>query len=346
VFSAPFHLAGPHTEGSPSPDFYGAADSPTWRLLEAAIGELDGGHCVVFPSGMGALATVLRMLTRPGDVIVAPLDGYFTVRQLLAGELSDRVTRLVPTAGEWTEQTVAGATLVLIETPSNPGMAVCDIAAIAALTHAAGGLLAVDNTTATPLGQVPLALGADICLASDSKQLSGHSDIIAGHLSCVDAELAARFRVARRHSGLSPSPFDVWLTHRGIGTLDLRLARQADNAAALVEAMRGHRVVSGLRWPGSPDDPAYPLARKQMRRFNGVFCFELPSQDAVTQFLAGSAIVVPATSFGGLHSTLDRRAQWGDDVGPAFVRFSCGVEDTDDLVADVCAALDAVTSIS
>lgn len=332
VFAAPFHL------GDDTQDFYGAADNPTWRALEAAIGELDGGHCVLFPSGMGAIATVIRVLTEPGDTVVVPSDGYYLTRELLA----DHVARFVPTAGEWTADVVAGARLVLVETPSNPGMDVCDITAIAELTRAAGGLLAVDNTTATPLGQLPLELGADISVASDTKALSGHSDVVLGHVSTRDPALAARLRTARRHAGLAPGPFEAWLAHRGLGTLDLRLARQAANAAAVVDALYDHPLVTKPRWPGDPRDPAYPVASRQMRRFGGVLSFELPSQEMVEALVRHSALLVAATSFGGLHSTVDRRARWGDPVPEGFVRFSCGVEDTADLVRDVVGSLDRV----
>jgi cystathionine gamma-lyase len=338
VLAAPFHL------GAGTVDTYGAADNPTWRVLEAAIGELDGGECVLFPSGMGAIATVLQTCTAPGDVVVLPSDGYYLTRQLMADRLPERTVRYAATAGEWTADLVAGAALVLLETPSNPGMDVCDIAAVASLATAAGALLAVDNSTATPLGQRPLALGADLSVASDTKALSGHSDVVLGHVSCADPALAARLRTARRQGGLAPGPFEAWLAHRGLGTLDLRLARQAENAAALVAALRDHPLVSGLRWPGSPDDPGHALASRQMRRFGGVFSFELPSRAAAEAFVDGAELLTAATSFGGLHSTVDRRAQWGDPVPPGFVRFSCGTEDTGDLVADVLASLDRVHS--
>jgi cystathionine gamma-lyase len=339
VFAAPFHL-GP----GDSPFFYGANDNPTWRTLEAALGELDGGECVLFPSGMGAIATVLQTLTAPGDPVVLPGDGYYLARQLMADSLPDRPIRYVPTAAAWTPDLVDGAVLVLVETPANPGMDVCDITAVAELAHDAGALLAVDNTTATPLGQRPLALGADISLASDTKALSGHSDVVLGHVSFADPELAARIRTARRLHGLAPGPFEAWLAHRGLGTLDLRLTRQAQNAAALVDVLRGHPLVSGLRWPGSPADRDHELAKRQMRRFGGVFSFVLPSREAVEELVAGSALLTAATSFGGLHSSVDRRQQWGDPVPPGFVRFSCGTEDTADLVADVLASLDRVQS--
>lgn len=339
VFAAPFHL------GDGSAAFtYGAADNPTWRTLEAALAELDGGETVLFPAGMGAIATVIQTVTKPGDTVVLPADGYYVARQLMAAQLPDRVVRYVPTAGEWTAGALAGAALVVLETPSNPGMDVCDIAAIATLAHDAGALCAVDNTTATPLGQRPIELGADLTLASDTKALSGHSDVVLGHVSCADPALAEQIRLARRLRGQSPGPFEAWLAHRGLGTLDLRLTRQAENAAALVEVLHAHPLVSGLRWPGRRGDPGHELASRQMRRFGGVFSFQLPSRAAVESFVGGARLLTAATSFGGLHSSVDRRAQWGDPVPDGFVRFSCGTEDTADLVTDVVTSLDRVHS--
>ncbi|MET0234351.1 MAG: PLP-dependent transferase, partial [Kibdelosporangium sp.] len=243
----------------------------------------------------------------------------------------------VATAGPW--PSFDGVGLVLLETPSNPGLDVCDITALASAAHAAGALLAVDNTTATPLGQRPLELGADIVVSSDTKALSGHSDVLLGHVTCASPELAARIRQDRTVHGSIPGPFETWLAHRGLGTLDLRLARQAANASALYAALQDHPLVSDLRWPGAPSDPAHAIASRQMRRFGGVLTFTLPSVEVVDRFLSASRLVTAATSFGGLHSTADRRAQWGDPVAAGLVRFSAGCEDTDDLVADVMAAL-------
>jgi cystathionine gamma-lyase len=325
VFATAFHLGGEFT--------YGRADNPTWRAYESAIGSLDGGECVVFSSGMAAVAALLRTCT---GKVVLPSDGYFVTRQYVRSELSLQVVEM-PTTGPWPSFDDVG--LVLLETPSNPGLDVCDITALAEAAHAAGALLAVDNTTATPLGQRPLELGADVVVASDSKAVAGHSDVLLGHVTCRDPALAARLRQSRTFSGSIPGPFETWLAHRGLGTLDLRLARQAGNAAALYSALRGHPMVTGLRWPGAQEDPAFALAARQMRRFNGVLTFQLPSAEAVDRFLKASRLVTAATSFGGLHSTADRRAQWGDPVGEGLVRFSAGCEDTADLVADVLAAL-------
>ena len=328
-------------------EVYGRSGNPTWRALETAIGGLDGGECVLFPSGMAALATVLRGLLAAGDTVVLPSDGYYLARTFVAEELAAlRLTvREVPTAAEWTPDLVAGAAVVLLETPSNPGLDVCDIAAVAELAHAAGALVLVDNTTATPLGQCPLALGADVVLASDTKALAGHSDVVLGHVSTRDAGLAARLRTARTTGGAIPGPFETWLAHRGLLTLDLRLARQAQNAAALFPVLHGHPAVRAVRWPGSPLDPAHALAVGQMRRFGGVLTFELADEDAVRRFLAGSRLICAATSFGGAHTTADRRAQWGDAVPAGLVRLSCGIEDPADLVADVTGALSLLSGL-
>ncbi|HEY2206913.1 MAG TPA: cystathionine gamma-lyase [Pseudonocardia sp.] len=339
VLASAYHLGDP--DGELPRDFYGRTTNPTWRALEVAIGELDGGHTVLYPSGMAAVSALLRMHARPGAAVVLPADGYYLARALAAEELAPLgvAVRELPTTGPWPDEVLAGAALVLLETPSNPGLDVCDIAALAGRAHAAGALLAVDNTTATPLGQRPLELGADVVVSSDSKALAGHSDVILGHLSCADPELAGRLAAARNRGGAVPGPVEAWLAHRGLGTLDLRLARQAANAMAVATALRGHPGVRGLRWPGLPDDPAYPLASRQMRRFGGVLGFELASAAAVREFLSAAELVGSATSFGGLRSTADRRARWGDAVPAGFVRLSCGCEDPADLVADVLRAL-------
>jgi cystathionine gamma-lyase len=347
VFAAPFHLGDlpPRTGGA---DAYARTEQPTLRDFEAAVGDLDGGRCLSFATGMAAISAAVLACVGAGDRIVLPSDGYYTTRLLAADELERFGVRVDYVATTEIEAVAAaggleGARLVLLETPSNPQLDVCDIAVVARAARAAGALLAVDNTTATPLGQRPLALGAHLTVGSDTKALTGHSDLLLGHVSTTDDDLYARIQGWRNHTGNTPGPFEAWLGHRSMSTLDLRLARQAANAAAVAEVLAGSSVVSGVRWPWRAGDPSFELASRQMLRPNGVLSAELPDEAAVAKLLAGSRLWAAATSFGGVHSTLDRRAQWGGDaVAPGFVRFSCGIEDTDDLVADLSVALAAL----
>ncbi|MBY8870879.1 cystathionine gamma-lyase [Micromonospora sp. PLK6-60] len=340
VLAAPYHL-DPWRGPEAAANGYGRPDNPTRRLLEAAIGELEGGDCRVFASGQAAITGVLLALLRPGDTVLLPADGYFPVRAFATDTLAGIGVhvRFVPTAGPY--PSLDGVRLVLVETPANPGLDVVDLRELTARAHAAGALVAVDNTTATPLGQRPLDLGADLVVASGTKALTGHSDLLLGYVATRSAELLDPLASWRTVTGAVPGAFDAWLAHRSLATLDLRLARQTGNAEAVARALAGRADVTGLRWPGLPDDPAHPVASAQMRRVPGVLAFDLGSADRVARFLDAARLVNAATSFGGVHTTADRRAQWGDDTPPGFVRLSCGVEDPADLVADIVAALDA-----
>lgn len=334
----------PQTGPVPGRDAYGRPDSPTRRQLEAAIGELEGGQCLTFASGMAAVSALLLTQLGPGDTVLLPSDGYFLTRTFAQQALAERgvTIKLVPTAGPY--PSFDNVRLVLLETPANPGLDVCDIAELCAAAHAHGALVAVDNTTATPLGQTPLELGADIVVASGTKALTGHSDLLLGYVAVRDPQILAQLQTWRTNTGGIPGNFDAWLAHRSLATLDLRLARQAENAAALCGVLSRHEVVRSLRWPGLPTDPSSVVASKQMRRIPGIVTFELASAEAVAVFFAAARLIGAATSFGGVHTTGDRRAQWGDDVPPGLVRLSCGIEDPADLVADVAQALDAVAA--
>jgi cystathionine gamma-lyase len=348
VFAAPYHL-GDQPPGWQGADGYARPDNPTLRVFERAVGELDGGDCLSFATGMAAISSAVLALVRPGDRVVLPSDGYYATRVLARDELERFGLRvdLVPTLE--IEDVAArgdldGVRLVLLETPSNPQLDVCDIAAVARATAAAGAVLAVDNTTASPIGQRPLALGADLTIGSDTKALTGHSDVLLGHVSSARTDtgrdLHTRIAAWRKTTGNTPGVFEAWLAHRSMSTLDLRLARQAANAAAIGEVLAASPAVRGVRWPWRPQDPSYPLATRQMLRPNGIVSAELADEAAVQRLLAGSRLLLAATSFGGVHTTVDRRAQWGGDAVPGgFVRFSCGIEDTADLVADLTSAL-------
>jgi len=340
VLAAPYHLEG---VADAAPYGYGRDQNPTWEGLEAAVGALEGGECVAFASGMAAMAAVLLGELRPGDVLVASGDGYPGVRTLGAQRLEPHgiEVRLVPTDTGALVEAAPGAALLWVETPANPGLEVADLPAVAAAARAAGARLAVDNTLATPLGQRPLALGADVAMLSATKALAGHSDLLLGTVSVRDPEAAVRLRRWRSQVGAIPGPFEAWLAHRSLATLDLRLERSSANALALAHALRSHPDVADVRHPGLPDHPGHAVAARQMARFGPLVGFTLPSAERAQAFLSESALLAEATSFGGVHASAERRGRWGtDDVAPGFVRLSAGCEDEADLVADVLGALE------
>jgi cystathionine gamma-lyase len=325
VLAAPFHLIGP---ADASRFGYHRYANPTWERLEAALGELEGGEAVVFASGMAAVTAVAVASLRPGDLLVAPSDAYPGIRAIAREHLEPRgvSVRLVPTDEAALRGALDGATLVWLESPSNPLLDVLDVAALAADAHAAGALVAVDNTLAGPLRVRPLDLGAEWSITSASKHLTGHSDLVLGYVAVRDADRAAALRAWRGTTGAIPGPFEAWLAHRSLATYALRLERQERNAGALASLLRGRDDVADVRWP----------------EVGSVVCFVLQSAARAQAFLGRLELVAEATSFGGLHSNAERRGRWGTDAVPeGFVRFSAGIEDTDDLLADVTRALDA-----
>ena len=327
VFAAPYHLSGDPAE---SEFTYGRYDNPTWRAYEKAVGDLEGGDALVFGSGMGAVSTLLLALLEPGDPIVLPSDAYYNVREL-AHDLLPYDVREVSTDTAAMVEAAAGAKLVWVETPSNPGLDVVDIRAVA---DACEGTLVVDNTLATPLGQRPLELGADLVMGSATKALSGHSDLLLGYVAGAQLD---SIRSARGKLGTIAGPFEVWLAHRSLATLDARLERMCANALRLAELL-GEQVP--VRYPGLSSDPAHDVARRQMTRFGPVIGFTLPDAAAADEFLASSELVIEATSFGGAKTTAERRARWGgDDVPEGWIRLSAGCEDPDELARDVERAL-------
>ncbi|MBM7052649.1 cystathionine gamma-lyase [Streptomyces durocortorensis] len=342
VFAAHFHLSGEPV----GPYTYGRDTNPTWTHLERAIGELEApGEEVgttVFASGMAAITAVLLSQVRAGDAVVLPDDGYQAlplVREQLAAYGVE--VRTAPTGGDAQLALLTGAKLLWIESPSNPGLDVCDIRRLVEAAHAAGALVAVDNTLATPIGQRPLELGADFSVASDTKGMTGHGDILLGHVTCRDPRLTADVQRWRKVVGAIPGPMEAWLAHRSLATLQLRIDRQCTTALALAEALAKRTEVTGLRYPGLPTDPSHAVASGQMRRFGSVVSFELADRDTAERFLSALRLVDDATSFGGVRSTAERRGRWGGDaVAEGFIRFSVGAEDPEDLLADVEQALD------
>jgi len=325
VLASAYHLAGDDVHAT-----YGYARdaNPTWTAYEQALGELEGGEVLLFSSGMAAASAILLAL-EPGEVLVAPSDGYYLVRRLAEEHLAARGVdvRLVPNRQGALEEAAPGATLIIAESPSNPSLETIDVPALRA---AAGeeATLCVDNTLATPLALRPLELGATMTHASATKALSGHSDLLLGYVATNNRMWLDRLRSWRTVTGAIPGPVETWLAHRSLATLGVRVERQTANAEALADLLRGRDDVTDVRWPG----------------MGAVVCFTLADSGAVARFFAASELAIEATSFGGVHTSGERRARWGgDDIAEGFVRFSVGIEDTADLLADIERALDSTS---
>lgn len=320
---------------------YGRFDNPTWEATEALLGHLEQATAVAFPSGMAAISAVFFALLKSGDRVLLPSDGYYTTRVLadrflkkLGIEFDTRATASFLDGG------FSGYRLVFVETPSNPGLEICDVAATAKAAHAAGAIVVADNTTMTPYGQRPLDLGADIVVAADTKAPNGHSDTLFGHVAGRDDAVVAAIRDWRKLSGAIPGPFEAWLVHRGLETLEVRFDRMCRSAEALAPRLAAHRAVRSLRFPGIETDPAHNLARAQMQRFGFLIGLTLANETAAENFINGCALIQPATSFGGVHTSAERRARWGDAVAPGFIRLSVGCEPVEELWNAIEAALD------
>lgn len=348
VFAAPFHAPG---DPAGVQYTYGRAHNPTWTTLERAIGRIEAGEdssasAVVFASGMAACTAVFGVVLRPGDAIVLPSNAYFAARVLLEdyfGKMGVEL-RAAPTAGNAQAALLGGAKLLWLETPSNPTMEICDIRALSEAAHAAGALVAVDNTTATPLGQRVLELGADFAVSSDTKLMTGHSDILLGHVAVRDQALCLKLAQWRTLTGSVPGPMEAWLATRSLATLPLRLERSCANAQSIAEFLAGRSEVYKVYFPGLPSHPAHDIAKKQMRCFGPVLGFELRDQAAAETFLRRAELVTEATSFGGITTTAERRARWGhDDISECFIRMSVGCEAVEDLIADLSQALAAAS---
>jgi cystathionine gamma-lyase len=223
-------------------------------------------------------------------------------------------------------------------------MEICDVAALCERAHRAGTLVAVDNTTATPLGQRPLALGADFSVASDTKSMTGHSDILLGHVATRDRELLQKIEEWRTLMGGVLGPMEAWLALRSIATLPLRLERSCANAQRIAEFLTTRTdVVESVLYPGLPAHPGHAIAARQMQYFGAVLSLNLADKAAAETFFAKSKLITEATSFGGTCTCAERRARWGGDAVPeGFIRLSAGLEHVEDLIADIAQALDCL----
>src|SRR3984957_12213924 len=347
VFAAPYH-----TPGDPSATQYTYARShnPTWTALEDTIAQMESADgyqatALVFASGMAACTAVFGAVLRPGDIVVMPSNSYYTARLLMQEYFTQMgvTLRTAPTAGNAQLSQLEGARLLWLESPSNPGMDICDIALLAEAAHSAGALVSVDNTTPTPLGQRPLALGADFSVASDTKSMTGHRDLLLGHVAMRDPELHQKIDRWRTLTGGVVGPMEAWLALRSIATLPLRLERSCENAQRIAEFLATRPEVESVLYPGLPSHPGHEIAVKQMRYFGPVLSFLLRDKSAAEAFLAKSTLLTEATSFGGVTTTAERRARWGgDSVAEGFIRMSAGCEAVEDLIEDMARALDAI----
>ena len=332
---------------------YSRSANPTRTALQECLAALEGGrHAVAFGSGMGATDVLLRVLLSPGDHIVIPHDAYGGTFRLV-----DKVLRpwgIEHTPVDLADVAALRAALrpetraVWCETPTNPLLGIADIAAVADVAREAQARLVVDNTFASPYLQSPLALGADVVLHSTTKYIGGHSDVVGGALITSDDALAEQLLFTQNAVGSVPSPFDAWLTLRGVKTLAVRMERHSDNAERVVAFLTGHPAVAQVYYPGLPEHPGHEAAAKQMRRFGGMVSFQVAGgREAALKVCAATEIFTLAESLGGVESLIEHPARMthasaADSplaVDPALVRLSVGIETVADLLADLERAL-------
>jgi len=331
---------------------YSRTNNPTRARLEAVLAELEGvKYCAVYGSGLAAENAVLQAYLKPGDEIVIPLDVYGGTYRIL-----NKVFQPIGCVIRQTDLSVPGALeaaltsktkLVWIESPTNPRLLVYDIAAIAAATHAAGALLVVDNTFASPYFQQPFQLGADLVVHSVTKYLGGHSDLIQGAVLARDPVVFEPVKFLQNATGAVPSPFDCWLTLRGLKTLELRMQRHAENADAIARALDAHPLVRRVYFPGLASHPGHAIAKRQMTGFGGMVSFELDGTvEEVVSFVSSRRFFALGESLGGVKSLVchparmthasipaEERAKLG--LADTLVRLSPGCEHPRDLVADL-----------
>ncbi|MGL4306467.1 MAG: cystathionine gamma-synthase [Mycobacteriaceae bacterium] len=332
---------------------YARTGNPTRIALESNFAAIeDGIYGRAFASGMAATDCVLRACLRPGDHLVIPNDAYGGTFRLIDKVFSQWGITYTPAAISDLDAVKAAINpqtkLIWIETPTNPLLNVGDIAAIADITHLVGAKLVVDNTFASPYLQQPLTLGADIVLHSTTKYVGGHSDVVGGAVVTNSEELDSAFAFLQNGAGAVPSPFDVFLTMRGIKTLALRMERHSDNAEKIVDLLAGHRAISAVLYPGLPEHPGHAVAAKQMRRFGGMISVRLAGgKQAALDFCSRTEVFTLAESLGGVESLIElpgamtHASTAGSllEVPEDLVRLSVGIEDAADLLGDIEQAL-------
>lgn len=320
--------------------------TPTWEALEEVVGGLESGQSLAFASGMAAIAAVFDQLGT-GAVIALPDDCYQGVASLAAagvekGRWSVQRIPVEDTAG-WLD-VCRTADMIWLESPSNPLLAVADLETICAAPRKPGSIVAVDNTFATPLNQQPLDFGATVSLQSATKFIGGHSDLLAGIATTRDDTFYHALRRSRELTGAVPGTLEAFLAVRGVRTLALRLERAQQNAMTLAARLEKHPMVSKVRYPGLPSHPTHDTARRVLKGFGSMISFDLRGgaefADSVCQNLR---LIQHATSLGAVESTIERRAAipGQEHLPPSLLRLSVGIENVDDLWADLDSAIRA-----
>ena len=340
---------------------YSRSNNPTRDLLAETIAELEGGaKAIVTSTGMSACLLALQLLT-PEDTLVIPHDCYGGSYRLFTN-LAQRkhAFKLVIVNFQqpgWAEQIRAtGAKMIWLETPSNPLLQITDIKAVCELARSLAALVVVDNTFLSPLLQQPLALGADIVVHSTTKYINGHSDIVGGVLVCKELKLADEFKWWANCLGITGAPFDCYMTLRGLRTLEPRLRLQQDNTAKIVAFLREQPLVARVYYPGMQDHPGHAIAKSQQSGFGAMCSFDLAADaNVLPVFFSALRLFTLAQSLGGIeslichpgtmtHASMDAAAQQTAGIGPTLIRLSVGIENIDDLLADLQQAFNAVAS--
>jgi cystathionine gamma-synthase len=332
---------------------YSRSANPTRTALEEALAALEGGvRGLAFASGLAAEDTLLTTVCRPGDHVILPGDAYGGTYRLVARVLANWGLEYTPVPLhdlDAVRAAVRDTTRVIwCETPTNPLLGIADIAALAQVAHDAGALLAVDNTFASPYLQQPIALGADVVVHSTTKYLGGHSDVVGGGLVAADAELGEQLAFHQNAIGAVAGPFDAWLVLRGIKTLGVRMDRHCANAERIVEFLVGHPSVGEVYYPGLPDHPGHEVAARQMRAFGGMVSFlHRGGQEAAVKVCGMTELFTLGESLGGVESLIEHPGLMTHasvagsplEVPGNLVRLSVGIENVEDLIADLAAAL-------
>jgi cystathionine gamma-synthase len=325
---------------------YAREGHPTWSALEETLGALEKAEALVMSSGMGAINAVLDLVPA-GGIVVAPDHPYSgtaaRLRELnAAGRIATRLVSMADTDAIVTA--LDGASLLWLESPTNPLMEIVDIEAVVSAARSRGVRTALDNTFATAVIQQPLDFGVDIAMQSATKFIGGHSDLLLGLLTTRDPELRELLRQRRSLMGLNPGSMETWLALRGVRTLALRMRHCSATAAQLATRLSAHPRVTRVLYPGLAEHPGHAVAMRQMNAGGAVVCFVVDGDAAAAeQVCAGVSLWTHATSLGGVESTLERRRRWpaeSPDVPESLIRLSVGLEDVEDLWRDLADALD------